>query len=179
MRRSHYRQFIPQLGVYLAVEWPPGMPDIFRDLMYQNTGSIICGYRYWVKCPCPSEGSEGKLAHSGQMLNTSTHLALNCYTKKTTESQSYIYTMDHSFRYHSKKFICTCSDLPSHAHGSQFRGRSFKHFKTSVECSKSWMKNFRRQLKDKAVLSNAYNSNSACRVTGVLAGLHFSLVGQL
>ena len=41
-----------------------------------------------------------------------------------------MYTMDHTFSYHSNIFLCTCSHSSVHAHSEAFRGRNFKHFKT-------------------------------------------------
>ena len=61
----------------------------------------------------------------------STHLMLPCYTERQL-SHNLIYTIDYTFSYRSKKFMCTCSHSSVLAHSTKFRGRNVKHFKISV-----------------------------------------------
>ena len=66
------------------------------------------------------------------MSNTSTHLMV-LYNTEGPPCHNLIYTVDHTFSYYSKKFICACLHLCVHVHSSEFRGRNIKHFKTLVE----------------------------------------------
>ena len=50
----------------------------------------------------------------------------------TESNHNLMYTVDHIFGYHSKKFICTCVKLSAHAHGTEISGLNFKQFKTSI-----------------------------------------------
>ena len=43
------------------------------------------------------------------------------YTRRQL-NHNLMYTMDHTFGYHSKKFICACVKLSAHAHGTEIRG---------------------------------------------------------
>ena len=68
---------------------------------------------------------------SGETTNTLTHLMSPCCTERQL-NHNLMYTMDHTFGYHSKKFIHACLKLSVHAHGTEIRGGNFKQFKTSI-----------------------------------------------
>ena len=55
------------------------------------------------------------------------------YYSKRRASHNIIYTVDHTFSYSSKKFICICS----HSSGMPTLS-NFKYFKTSVGCANGW-----------------------------------------
>ena len=51
---------------------------------------------------------------------------------KRQPDHNLMYTVHHTFSYHSKIFIRTCTKSSAQSHGTKFRGRNFKHFKISV-----------------------------------------------
>ena len=119
-----------------------------------------------MKCPCPSTtvwDSYATLCNSAKTSMYPTHL-LSLYYTKRWPSHNLIYTMDHTFSSHCKKFICACSHLSAHAYGTKFRGRNFKHFKSSTGRVRigtvspwlsSWQMDVRRWSKDRDVSTNA------------------------
>ena len=67
----------------------------------------------------------------GEKTNTLTHLMWPYDTQRQL-NHNFMYTVDHTFSYRRRKFICTCMKLSAHAHGNKIRGEKFKYFKTSV-----------------------------------------------
>ena len=52
------------------------------------------------------------------------------YTERRP-NHNLMYTVDHTFGYHSTHLLCACLESSAHAPGTKFRGRNFKHFKIS------------------------------------------------
>ena len=100
-------------------------PEIWCSI--HTTDVSPCGSLCLVKHPCPSSTCDIETKHPF----TSSSLMLPCYTERRP-SHNLIYSMDHTFSYRSKKFICASSLSPMHTHGSEIRGGNFKHFKTSI-----------------------------------------------
>ena len=44
-----------------------------------------------------------------------------------------MYTVDYTFSYRNKKFICACSDSSANAHGMKFRGGNLNILKLSKD----------------------------------------------
>ena len=121
MPLTHYRQYILQLQV--GPRWRnclPGHLILFELFTLQATGGVICSYNLRnapvlqlpfkirlrpcvtvTKCPC-----------------TSTHLMSLYYTERQP-NHNLMYTVDHTFGYRSKKFMCTCTKSSAHAHGTE------------------------------------------------------------
>ena len=108
-------------------EQPPRSPHLVR--VVHATGGVIHGYKHLVKRPCPLPFENCDTVAKRPF--TSTHLMLPYYTERQP-SHKLMYTVDHTFGYHSQKFICTCMKWSMHAHGIEIRGGNFKQFKTSV-----------------------------------------------
>ena len=122
---------------FYSVEEPPPRSPHFIGVVY-TTGGVIHGYRCLAKCPCPSTTIQDlyvTLSHSDETSNTLTHLMSPYYTERQPNHNNLMYTVDHTFRYRTKKFICACAKSSAHVHGTEFRGGNIKHLKTSVECA--------------------------------------------
>ena len=66
-----------------------------------------------------------------EMTNTLTHL-MWLYYIESRPNHNLVYTVDHTFGYHSQKLICACVKSSVHAHGTEIRGGNSEQFKTSV-----------------------------------------------
>ena len=89
------------------------------------------------------------------------------YYTERQPNHKLMYTVDHTFVYHSKKFICTCAKLAAHAHGTEIRGnlKLFKNLRRT------------RKIMDGSPLTHnvAYGcvntDDTACIVKGVLENI--------
>ena len=106
------------------MEPPPRSPNFIR--VVHTVSCVVRRYRRLAKRPCLSTTIQdlyATLSYRAKCPNTSTHLMSLYYTKKRP-NHNLIYTVDHTFGYHSKKFICSHSS--PHTHGTEFRGGNFK-----------------------------------------------------
>ena len=67
--------------------------------------------------------------------NTLTHLMSPYYTERRP-NHNLMYTMDHTFSYHSKNFIYARAKSSVRAHGSEIRGGNLKLLETTVGLEK-------------------------------------------
>ena len=55
------------------------------------------------------------------------------YYNERQSKHNPMYTVDHTFIYHSKKFVGACAKSSALAHGSKIRGRNLKLLETTVK----------------------------------------------
>ena len=55
------------------------------------------------------------------------------YCNKRQPNHNLMYTMDHTFTYHRKKFIHVCAKSSAHAHGIKIRGGNMKLWRQPPE----------------------------------------------
>ena len=140
---THYRLYIMRLQVFSAPEPPPQVTpfhlscshyrrmatDWTQFLTVNNSSMTVLQTLVTVKQPQLTFGC--RQMTSGEMTNTLIHLMSPYYTKRRP-NHNLMYTVDHTFGYHSKRFIRTHTKFFAHAHGTEIRGGNFKHLKTSV-----------------------------------------------
>ena len=108
--------FLPMVRSF--TQWQnhlPSRPILVR--VVHTIGGVISSYRLFTKCPCPSTTVQDlyvTLCHNDETSNTLTHLMWPYYTEKQLR-HNLMYTVDHTFRYRSKKFIHTCTESSMHA----------------------------------------------------------------
>ena len=85
-----------------------------------------------------------------------------CYTKRRP-NHNLTNTLEYTYSYRTKKFICTCSHSSVHAQGTKFRGGNCKHFDTSIgrnrrstTTSQGRIRNLGLKLKDRGVSLNTH-----------------------
>ena len=149
MPNSHYRRYVPQLEIFLGGGTAPRSPhfgrvghttgrrpllqtghgfltvnnsrmSVLQTLVTKKQPPLISTYLWW-----PS------FEHVAKTTNTLTRLMSPYYTKRRS-NHNLMYTMDHTFGYHSKKFIRACAKSSAHALSTEFRGGNVKLLKTTV-----------------------------------------------
>ena len=137
---SHFRRYVAtSTGVPRWRNRLPGHPISSEYSTLQ--ACVICGYRHLAKRPCSLTtvwDSYATLCHLVvERPCTSIRLMSPYYTERRP-SHNLIYTVDYTFRYRSKKYLCACLLSSTHAHGgSKIGGTDLKHFKTSVGRTRS------------------------------------------
>ena len=118
-------------------ETAPRMPHIFQDFGVSIT---LCGHRHSAQTSMSFNYHVGFLCEVVTKLHK-VHLpplALCCSVTPTTETQPYIYRGLHlqlpfqELHLYMITFVCALPQCQI------FRGRNFKHFKTSTECTRLW-----------------------------------------
>ena len=108
-----------------------------HHIFVHTPGGVIGGYKHLAKPPLPPvlqllfEICMQPCVTVAKDPCTSTRL-MWLYSTERRPNHSLMYTVDHTFGYHSQKFIHTCAKLSAHAHSTEIRGRKFKQFKTAV-----------------------------------------------
>ena len=134
MPLSHYRQYVLRLEVLFTGRPPPRVaPFHLNCLHYRQCNSHLYAFGDMPLSFNYHWRFIYNLVTQGQNIQYLNSLKDDRITTLCT-----LYTVDHTFGYHSKKFICTCAKSSAHAHGTKFRGGNFINFKISIGCARKW-----------------------------------------
>ena len=123
---SHYRRYFPRLEILLGSRTTSKensfLPRFSVSITLQAVYFRIIGIGW--NTPVPQLPSEVCMQPSDIVAKrpfTPTGLMLLYYSERRP-SHNLTYTFDYTFKYHSMKFICECSDSSAQAHVNAVRG---------------------------------------------------------